>query len=632
MHSQTISHALPPGYQLDTYEIIEAIGSGGFGITYKALDTQLKHLVAIKEYLPVQLAWREEDSTVIPRTSGDVENFDYGLLKFIEEGRTLARFKHSNIVRVVRYFKANGTAYLVMEYELGQTFKEFLQIQTRPDEDILESLLDSILQGLKPIHDQGFLHRDIKPSNIYLRENGNPLLIDFGSARQALTRQTQSLTGIVTEGFAPFEQYTGNIQQTAATDLYSLGATLYFAISGKIPMNSLDRFNSLHTNNKDPHTTLSQSRTTSYSQFFLKLIDWLLEIQPENRPQTTDDVLESLRTQSLPDLTKTQANPNLHIPTSQRPVIKRSYSRPVVLSLLSVTTLAIVSFFLFPFGPTQQIEISKPGNIKLTPAIVVTQNTHKSVVVKPTATKSFTRVSAKVFKSINGQVNASLVVVPYDKNKFLLQYKNFEHKYDNKTFLYTKTFKARGTNSGSRYHMTGTGGTNFMSLGKKTLIKGSVREYSEVTLTGKTPVKMIFVKNAETATIQQIKAQYLKTQGILKTKVAAQKHIQVAVNQFNKKCRANLAVEIDWKGFESITQTTTPGMAYAYIKALERVCAIDEDYGSAARKIQTLVFKPSKIPGKDKLINIAGTRIKIFFNAQVANISVTSYRKFKEIL
>ena len=360
MRTQNINHALPSGSRLDTYEIIEAIGSGGFGITYKALDTNLKHLVAIKEYLPVQLAWRADESTVIPRTDSDTESFEYGLEQFIEEGRTLARFKHTNIVRVIRYFKDNGTAYLVMEYEHGQTLKEYLQSCPRPDETMLLELLSSILKGLKSIHDQGFLHRDVKPSNIYLRDKGEALLIDFGSAREALTRQTQALTGIVSEGFAPFEQYTGNIQQTPATDLYGLGATLYLAISGQTPMNALDRYNTLHTSNKDPLTASTQVGATLYNHFFLTLIDWLLEIYPENRPQTVGELIESLNNQSVPDLTRTQINTVL-LHQNTIPATKSLWKTPWVI-LTSLMTTIVVAGSLY-YLASRNIEPDSPDTI-----------------------------------------------------------------------------------------------------------------------------------------------------------------------------------------------------------------------------------------------------------------------------
>ncbi|VAW80074.1 hypothetical protein MNBD_GAMMA12-3273, partial [hydrothermal vent metagenome] len=614
MHRKEFSHALPTGTQLDVYEIIEAIGSGGFGITYKALDTQLKHIVAIKEYLPVQLAWREENSTVIPRTSDDFENFRYGLEQFIEEGRTLARFKHSNIVRVVRYFKTNGTAYLVMEYEHGQTFKEYLQQHPQPDESILTHLMICILQGLKTIHEQGFLHRDIKPSNIYLRENGEPLLIDFGSARQALTRQTQSLTGIVTEGFAPFEQYSGNIPQTAATDLYSLGATFYFSITGNVALNAVDRFNTLRSSNPDPLVTVTKVNQTLYSRYFLQIVDWLLEIYPENRPQTTTQVLQSLTNQRLPDLTKTAVN--LNFPAKKKP---DRFRFKLLTSLALIMSFTIIGITLFSF------DLLKGDHVKITEPIIKTPLTtpikvtplgnNKNKQQKLTSTIKYdkiqqserivgkqqtTKTNTKIFKSINEHVNARLIVVPYTNNRFLFLYKNFKHDYDNKTLLYKRVFKRKPN---FYYQLIGYNSRSFTSHGNTIFYKGRTHEYYELNIFRKRTIKMVFVENAKPSVAVKVISQYQKSQGLAANKEAAHKNIQTAIQSFNKQCQSNLSVEVDWKAFNSIKQTTTPGMAPVYIKALERVCLIDNDYSSAARKIKTLVVKPSKIPGKDRVTN-----------------------------
>ncbi len=643
MHRKEFSHALPAGTPLDVYEVIEAIGSGGFGITYKALDTQLKHLVAIKEYLPVQLAWREENSTVIPRTTDDIENFQYGLDQFIEEGRTLARFKHTNIVRVIRYFKANGTAYLVMEYEHGQTFKEYLQQHPRPDEATLSHLMTCILQGLKSIHDQGFLHRDIKPSNIYLREDGNPLLIDFGSARQALTRHTQSLTGIVTEGFAPFEQYSGNIKQTAATDLYSLGATLHFSITGNVALNAVDRFNTLRSNHPDPLSTLTKANKALYSRYFLQLVDWLLEIYPENRPQTTTQVLQSLTNQRLPDLTKTVAN--LNFPVKQKPKRSRFKLLATFSVIATFTIIGIILLSLAPQKITHQKDTQSTPKTLITPLANVTplgstssrSKNVKKVIKHDKTQKSVetadnhnpNRMNTKIFESINEHVNARLIVVPYANNTFLFSYKNFKHRFDNKALLYTRVFR---TKPRYYYQLTGFGSKDFTSNGMTIHYKGRRQEYYELNIFRNRTIKMIFVKNAELSVAAKVIKQYQNSQGPLMNRILAQKHIQRAVTQFNKRCRSNLSAEVDWNAFKTSKQTTTPSMGYAYIKALERVCLIDDDYGNAARNIKILAFKPSKTPGKDKVVNTAGTKITIYLDRKVANIAVTSFEKIKQSL
>src|SRR5262245_23254440 len=173
--------ALPPRHALHEYRIERVLGHGGFGITYLAADTALRKNVAIKEYLPAQFAIRAEGATVMPRTRRLAEDYRWGLERFLDEARTLARFRHANIVPVLRFFEANGTAYIVMEYEDGRPLAELLAGPGRLPPARVRALLDGVMDGLAQIHGAGFLHRDIKPSNIIVRGDGAPVLIDFGA-------------------------------------------------------------------------------------------------------------------------------------------------------------------------------------------------------------------------------------------------------------------------------------------------------------------------------------------------------------------------------------------------------------------------------------------------------------------
>jgi len=238
--------------------------------------------------------------------------------------------------------------------------------------------------------------------------------------------------------------------------------------------------------------------------------------------------------------------------------------------------------------------------------------------------------SAKIFHSINGQVNARLVVVPFSKGKYLLQFSKFEHNIDNKTFLYDKIFVGQGDSRGAQFKMTGGQEIHFTSFGKSILVKGSTRDYSEVHLTGKNSVKMIFVKNAEPAIAQQVKTQYLQTQGIFESKVVTKRHLQKSLDYFKKKCHSKLGIEVDWKSFESIKQKTAAGLGHSYIKSLADVCKIDKDYNAAALKIHKIMIKPSKT-GKDKLIR-TGDKITVFVSTKVPNVQYTSFNKMKDIL
>src|SRR5262249_55675919 len=183
----TYRNALATGSALFEYRLELVLGAGAFGMTYLARDTHLDKLVAIKEYLPTDLAVRALDGSVVPITTDHGYNYQWGLDRFIQEARTLARFSHPNIVRVNRYFESNGTGYMVMNYEQGASLAQLLRDGPTPDEARLRALLLPLLDGLEAVHAAGFLHRDIKPANVFVRGNGVPLLLDFGAARQAVS-------------------------------------------------------------------------------------------------------------------------------------------------------------------------------------------------------------------------------------------------------------------------------------------------------------------------------------------------------------------------------------------------------------------------------------------------------------
>jgi serine/threonine protein kinase len=285
-------NALPSGYKLHWYVIGSVIGKGGFGITYLALDTNLDQRVAIKEFLPMNLATRSSNSHVHPISQDHDDTYGWGLNRFVAEARTLAKFRHPNIVRVMSVFEANSTAYMVMEYERGESLENLLKARKITGEAKLRSILMPLLDGLKVVHEAGFIHRDIKPDNIYLRDNGTPVLLDFGSARQAIGVATRTLTALVTPGYAPFEQYdtskAGEKKQGPWTDIYSFGATLYRAISGKGPPDAMARVNAV-MGGMDILRPAKKVASGEFSPAFLSAIDWALEFLPENRPQSIDE-------------------------------------------------------------------------------------------------------------------------------------------------------------------------------------------------------------------------------------------------------------------------------------------------------------------------------------------------------
>src|SRR5436190_13455808 len=272
--------ALPPGTMLGDYRLDAVIGHGGFGITYRAFDSQLAKVVAIKEYLPVEFAVRQGEK-VVARGARFAEDFAWGRERFLDEARALARFRHPHIVPVLRFLVANGTAYTVMEFEDGRSLGELLGQSGRslpPDE--VRRLAEGLLLGLGAVHAQGFLHRDIKPSNIIIRRDGVPILIDFGAARQAMGHRTRTLTSVLTPQYAPIEQYAAGGKQGPWSDIYSAGAVLHHAITGSAPPEAVSRVG------KDSYRPLAESRLGGFDKTFLAAVDGALAFASEQRPQS----------------------------------------------------------------------------------------------------------------------------------------------------------------------------------------------------------------------------------------------------------------------------------------------------------------------------------------------------------
>ena len=283
------SAALPAGHRLKEYSLDGVLGSGGFGITYLATDRNLKCQVAIKEYLPSDQAMRTDGTTLEPRPSVPIEAFQQGLSRFLDEARALATFNHPNIVRVLRYFKDNGTGYMVMELVTGLPLREWVK-QHRPlSETQLLSIIRPLLDGLRIIHASGFVHRDIKPGNVHMRTDTHPVLLDFGAARQLMKGSGRELTAIVTPGYAAFEQYHTQGNQGPWTDLYSVAALMYGLVTGQRPVEAPAR-----VRNDPLVSALDAADRTLYSETLLRAIDWGLTPEEERRPQSVDEFAAKL--------------------------------------------------------------------------------------------------------------------------------------------------------------------------------------------------------------------------------------------------------------------------------------------------------------------------------------------------
>ena len=285
-------HALPPGTRFEEYRLDAVLGAGGFGITYRAYDANLDKFVAIKEYLPGEFATRTAASTVVPHSNTDAQDYHWGLTRFLDEARTLARFDHPHLNKVHRFFESNGTAYMVLEYIQGETLADRLSREPHLEEDALQRLLDEVLSGLAVMHEAGYVHRDIKPDNLMLREeDGSAVVLDFGAARQAVGQRSKPITSILTPGYAPIEQYDSKADDVGPwSDIYALGMVAYRCISGLGDSELPDAVARMLAHTKGGTTLLPavEAGKGRYSPKLLEAIDWAMAVDEEARPQSVD--------------------------------------------------------------------------------------------------------------------------------------------------------------------------------------------------------------------------------------------------------------------------------------------------------------------------------------------------------
>ena len=297
MNDQSHPLALQVGFELHWYRVESVLGQGAFGITYLAHDVNLDRQVAIKEYLPSQFAIRNNDRSVGPTSDENIEDFQWGLKRFIREAKILTKFEHPNLVRVFNVFEMNNTAYMVMNYEVGKSLQQILKSRKTLNEKELMKMIIPLLSGLETMHAKGFVHRDIKPGNIFIRRDGSPVLLDFGSARQTraergneMSSKQETVTTLVSPGYAPIEQYSSNsIRQGPWTDIYGLGATIYKATTGKMPLAAVDRNETIMHDNKDGYQSIAYLAEGLYTEKFLAAIDHAMAFKADDRPQ---DVVE----------------------------------------------------------------------------------------------------------------------------------------------------------------------------------------------------------------------------------------------------------------------------------------------------------------------------------------------------
>jgi len=279
---------LQEGAKLENYRILRVIAVGGFSIVYLAHDEN-ETPVVIKEYLPATLALRASGEAVPQVAEADRARFLVGMKSFFEEGRSLAHLSHPNVVRVLNFFRANETVYLVMRYERGRTLQEHIQSRRGPlAESWVRSTFAQLLNGLREVHSNKLLHLDIKPGNVYLRNDGTPLLIDFGAARQTLSEEGAKLLPTFTPGFASPEQHVRREDLGPWSDIYSVGATMYACFAAAAPPPAHLRLE------KDLLVPARQAWSGDYSAGFLDIIDWCLRLDHLERPQSVFELQKAL--------------------------------------------------------------------------------------------------------------------------------------------------------------------------------------------------------------------------------------------------------------------------------------------------------------------------------------------------
>jgi serine/threonine protein kinase len=278
--STQANQPLPDGTQLENYRVLRVLAHGGFSFVYLAHDEN-ETPVAIKEYLPSTLAVRTNGAINPNVPEEDAATFKYGMKCFFEEGRALASLSHPNVVRVLNFFRANDTVYLVMRYERGRTLQQHIvNHRGAMEEAWIRRTFAELLNGLREVHTNKLLHLDIKPGNVYVRNDGTPLLIDFGAARQTLSEEGSKLPPTFTPGFASPEQHLRREDLGPWSDMYSVGATMYSCLAGAPPQPANERME------KDTLVPASRAWAGKYSAELLDTVDWCLRLDHLERPQS----------------------------------------------------------------------------------------------------------------------------------------------------------------------------------------------------------------------------------------------------------------------------------------------------------------------------------------------------------
>ena len=276
---------LPPDSIIGGYRIIRKVAAGGFGLVYLALDAEGQQ-VAVKEYLPSSLATRAPGE-LLPKVQPEkLSLYRLGLKSFFEEGRSLAQISHPSVVSVLNFFREHETVYMVMNYLEGAALQDF--IVTARDlkqskvfrESTIRSLFDEILRGLRIVHQHKMLHLDIKPANIFITDDNKSVLIDFGAAREVLSKEGNFIRPMYTPGFAAPEMYRRDSSMGPWTDIYAIGACIYACMQGYPPNEAPQRLE------KDRISTALARLRGVYSDNLIEVVEWCMSLDPLSRPQS----------------------------------------------------------------------------------------------------------------------------------------------------------------------------------------------------------------------------------------------------------------------------------------------------------------------------------------------------------
>ncbi|MGB1259498.1 MAG: serine/threonine protein kinase, partial [Akkermansiaceae bacterium] len=372
--------ALPHGYLLNHLVIKSVIGRGGFGITYLAEDVHTRELVAVKEMIPPSVGVRSADYSISPVSESDRKEHQWATRSFLKEAETILKLKHPNFVRMYEFFEQNGTAYLVMPYIAGDHLKQLIEKNGPRPEHEVKSLLFPLIDAVKDMHHLGILHRDIKPNNIVINQNDRqPVLLDFGAARNYTADEHSGVTSLVSVGYTPIEQYSTNPEfQGPWSDIYSLAAVAYFMFTGKSPPDAAKRSQQLLRGETDPLIPLHRIPGVQISPSLSDALTHALQVNERERPQSIHEWMLILQPQPAPSPAARPPRLPYQPVAPQRPAQprrakKRSSNRPVIILLtvaifLTISLGGIAIYLGQSQGTPSSSDSGLPSAIRTTPS------------------------------------------------------------------------------------------------------------------------------------------------------------------------------------------------------------------------------------------------------------------------